>query len=198
MKRYARAAVVLLAVMVVGSVGWGQDQAKAPESKQAETKRAPNTPNYFRVEVVLREYDASKIVNTRKYVFVVEENGGAGTLRLGDRVPIATGSFSAGAGSESNRLVNTQFQYMDIGLNIECRVASRPQWVGPISLYVNVDQSSILSRDKDLGQPIIRHMRTDGTTFVELNKPMLVTSVEDPSAPNRKYTIEATMTKLNP
>jgi general secretion pathway protein D len=41
------------------------------------------------------------------------------TLRIGDRVPIATGSFQAGtvgAGSVSP-LVSTQFQYLDVGVN---------------------------------------------------------------------------------
>jgi len=43
------------------------------------------------------------------------------TLRIGDRVPIATGSFAAGtvgAGSISP-LVSTQFQYLDVGVNID-------------------------------------------------------------------------------
>ncbi|PYY14554.1 MAG: type II and III secretion system protein, partial [Acidobacteria bacterium] len=40
------------------------------------------------------------------------------TLKIGDRVPIATGSFQPGGGGVSP-LVNTQFQYLDVGVNID-------------------------------------------------------------------------------
>src|SRR5438270_4405021 len=40
------------------------------------------------------------------------------TLKIGDRVPIATGSFQPGGGGISP-LVNTQFQYLDVGVNID-------------------------------------------------------------------------------
>jgi general secretion pathway protein D len=42
------------------------------------------------------------------------------TLRIGDRVPIATGSFSSGIGASNvSPLVDTQFQYLDVGVNID-------------------------------------------------------------------------------
>jgi general secretion pathway protein D len=47
---------------------------------------------------------------------------GKATLKIGDRVPIATGSFSAvggGSGGGISPLVNTQFQYLDVGVNID-------------------------------------------------------------------------------
>ena len=37
------------------------------------------------------------------------------SLKIGDRVPIATGSFQSGFGGS----VNTQFQYLDVGVNID-------------------------------------------------------------------------------
>ena len=40
------------------------------------------------------------------------------TLKIGDRIPIATGSFSA-TGVGISPLVNTQFQYLDVGVNID-------------------------------------------------------------------------------
>jgi len=44
------------------------------------------------------------------------------TLKIGDRIPIATGSFSAAGGVSGggiSPLVNTQFQYIDVGVNID-------------------------------------------------------------------------------
>ncbi|MGB8918481.1 MAG: secretin N-terminal domain-containing protein, partial [Candidatus Sulfotelmatobacter sp.] len=42
------------------------------------------------------------------------------TLKIGERVPVATGSFQPGIGGVGiNPLVNTQFQYLDVGVNID-------------------------------------------------------------------------------
>ena len=42
------------------------------------------------------------------------------TLKIGDRIPIATGSFGASGGTQGyGALVNTQFQYIDVGVNID-------------------------------------------------------------------------------
>ncbi len=43
---------------------------------------------------------------------------GKATLKIGDRIPIATGSFASVAGG-ANPLINTQFQYLDVGVNID-------------------------------------------------------------------------------
>jgi general secretion pathway protein D len=42
------------------------------------------------------------------------------TLKIGSRIPIATGSYSSGTSTSTvSSLVNTQFQYQDVGVNIE-------------------------------------------------------------------------------
>jgi general secretion pathway protein D len=42
------------------------------------------------------------------------------TLRIGDRVPIATGSFATSlAGGTVSPLISTQFQYLEVGVNID-------------------------------------------------------------------------------
>ena len=42
------------------------------------------------------------------------------TMKIGSRIPIATGSYqTGGAASLVSGLVNTQFQYQDVGVNIE-------------------------------------------------------------------------------
>ena len=47
-------------------------------------------------------------------------DGQKATLKIGDRVPVATGSFQPGIGGVGiNPLVNTQFQYIDVGVNID-------------------------------------------------------------------------------
>src|SRR5229473_2855974 len=52
-------------------------------------------------------------------------DGQTAKLRIGDRIPIATGSFSSGIGIAGGTaggispLVNTQFTYLDVGVNID-------------------------------------------------------------------------------
>ena len=47
-------------------------------------------------------------------------DGQKASLKIGDRIPIATGSFQPGIGGVGiNPLVNTQFQYTDVGVNID-------------------------------------------------------------------------------
>jgi general secretion pathway protein D len=42
------------------------------------------------------------------------------TMKIGSRIPIATGSYQTGAATTTvSSLVNTQFQYLDVGVNIE-------------------------------------------------------------------------------
>src|SRR5213076_3535405 len=44
-------------------------------------------------------------------------DGQKASLKIGDRVPVATGSFQPGIGGVGiNPLVNTQFQYLDVGV----------------------------------------------------------------------------------
>jgi general secretion pathway protein D len=48
-------------------------------------------------------------------------NNEKATLRIGDRVPIATGSFQPGiiGGGGVSPLVSTQFKCLDVGVNID-------------------------------------------------------------------------------
>jgi len=69
-------------------------------------------------------------------------------LNIGDRVPVATGSFQAGVGVGSasgagfvNPLVNTQFQYIDVGVNVEVTPRVHPN--RDVSLKVQIEVSSV-------------------------------------------------------
>src|SRR5262249_49055168 len=47
-------------------------------------------------------------------------DGQKASLKIGDKVPVATGSFQPGIGGVGiNPLVNTQFQYLDVGVNVD-------------------------------------------------------------------------------
>jgi general secretion pathway protein D len=84
------------------------------------------------------------------------------TLKVGERVPIATGSFQAGVGVGAaggagvvNPLVNTQFTYIDVGVNIEVTPHVHPD--GDVSIHGSVTVSEIdgTSNIGGINQPII-------------------------------------------
>jgi general secretion pathway protein D len=89
-------------------------------------------------------------------------DGEKASLKIGERVPVATGSFQAGVGvgvgggaGVVNPLVNTQFQYLDVGVNIDVTPRVHPD--GDVSLTLSLDVSSVLGQSTIGGiqQPII-------------------------------------------
>ncbi len=95
-------------------------------------------------------------------------DGQPAKLRVGDRVPVATGSFQAGVGVGStagagfvNPLVNTQFQYIDVGVNVDITPHVHPN--RDISLKVAVEVSSVTGQATIGGiqQPIISQRKIE-------------------------------------
>jgi general secretion pathway protein D len=83
-------------------------------------------------------------------------DGQKATLKIGDRIPIATGSFQPGIGGVGiNPLVNTQFQYQDVGVNIE--ITPHVHANGEITLKITMDVSAVTGQSNIGGitQPII-------------------------------------------
>jgi general secretion pathway protein D len=89
-------------------------------------------------------------------------DGQKATLKIGSKVPVATGSFQAGVGvgvtgssGVVNPLVNTQFQYIDVGVDIEVTPRVHPD--GDISMKLIVDVSQITSTSNigGINQPVI-------------------------------------------
>jgi general secretion pathway protein D len=89
-------------------------------------------------------------------------DGQKASLKIGQRVPVATGSFQAGVGvgvgggaGVVNPLVNTQFQYLDVGVNIDVTPRVHPD--NEVSMKLTVDISSIAGTSNigGINQPII-------------------------------------------
>src|SRR5712692_9405827 len=95
-------------------------------------------------------------------------DGQAAKLRIGDRVPVATGSFQAGVGVGStggagfvNPLVNTQFQYIDVGVIVEITPRVHPN--REVSMKVSIEVSSVTGTSTIGGiqQPIISQRKVE-------------------------------------
>jgi general secretion pathway protein D len=83
-------------------------------------------------------------------------DGQKASLKIGDRVPVATGSFQPGIGGVGiNPLVNTQFQYLDVGVNID--ITPKVHSNGEVTLKVTMDISSVTGTSNigGISQPVI-------------------------------------------
>src|SRR5437763_162573 len=101
---------------------------------------------------------ATKIIQNPE---VRSVDGQTAKLKIGDRIPIATGSFSSGIGIAGgtaggiNPLVNTQFTYQDVGVNIDLTPRVHPNREVSLKLKVEV---SAHTNDVSIGgitQPVI-------------------------------------------
>jgi len=83
-------------------------------------------------------------------------DGQKASLKIGDRVPVATGSFQPGIGGVGiNPLVNTQFQYLDVGVNVD--ITPKVHNNGEVTLKITMDISSVTGTSNigGISQPII-------------------------------------------
>ena len=83
-------------------------------------------------------------------------DGQKASLKIGDRVPVATGSFQPGIGGVGiNPLVNTQFQYLDVGVNID--ITPHVHTNGEVTLKILMDVSAVTGQQNigGISQPII-------------------------------------------
>jgi general secretion pathway protein D len=83
-------------------------------------------------------------------------DGQKASLKIGDRVPVATGSFQPGIGGVGiNPLVNTQFQYLDVGVNID--ITPHVHSNGEVTLKITMDVSAVTGQQNigGISQPII-------------------------------------------
>lgn len=85
-------------------------------------------------------------------------DGQKATLKIGSKVPIATGSFSPGAGIAAagiSPLVSTQFSYIDVGVNIDMQPTIH--YDGDVSMKLHIVVSNITSYSNlgGISQPVI-------------------------------------------
>lgn len=89
-------------------------------------------------------------------------DGQKATLKIGDRVPVATGSYSSGIGTTGvSPLVNTQFQYLDVGVNID--ITPYIHGDRSVTLKISMDVSSVTGAVNigGISQPTIGQRRIE-------------------------------------
>jgi general secretion pathway protein D len=104
------------------------------------------------------------------------------TLKIGERVPVATGSFQPGIGGVGiNPLVNTQFQYLDVGVNID--VTPHVHSDREVTLKITMEISSVVGQSSigGISQPIIGQKKVEHEIRLKDGESSLIGGIMDDS-----------------
>ena len=146
----------------------------------------------YRLTYTVTDVDNGKRIGIQHFAMVVV-SGQETKLKQGSKIPIATGSYSSGASTPAGG-VQTQFTYLDIGMNFS---ATLDEFANGVRLRSNVEQSSV-PEDKTIAgvlEPIIRQTTLAGAAFLTPGKPLMLGSIDIPGS-TRHLDIEVTMEQL--
>jgi len=162
--------LVTLYLISMGTAAAAQDKKPAPV--------------FYKLEFSIFELQDGKRVNPHTFVMSLQDDDRNGSIRIGNRVPIAI-TTKEGA---------TSYQYIDVGVSIGAQLR---QTETGLLLRSNVDVSSFATPEQDIhsSNPILRNFRADAVTVVEMGKPTLLNSIDDVSS-NKRMQIEVTVTKI--
>ncbi len=86
------------------------------------------------------------------------------TMKIGERIPIATGSYQTGAATALvSSLVNTQFQYQDVGVNIEMTPSVHYDHDVTLKIKIEVSAEDGTETISGVTEPIISQRVVDQT-----------------------------------
>lgn len=158
------------------------DQIKLAQKLLSDLDRPKRT---YRLTYTITETDGDKRIGTQHFSFVVV-SGQRTTLKQGSKVPVATGTYSTGTSG-----VQTQFTYLDIGLNFD---ATLDESVNGVRLRTKAEQSSIAEQKTvaDVQEPVVRQTVLEGTAILTPGKPLVLGTLDIPST-TRHQDIEVVM-----
>jgi len=130
----------------------------------------------YRVTYTLTESDGGKRTGAHNISLIVAE-GSKSTLKQGDRVPLVTGTTSQSANSSPS----SQFQYIDVGLNIDANIDG-------VALKTKVEQTAVAEEKNIMGvqEPVIRQTTLEGLSTLQAGKPVVLGSLDIPGTTRRE------------
>jgi len=129
----------------------------------------------YKLTYTVAEFDAGKNLGIQHFS-IVAGDGQRTTLKQGDKVPVATGSFST-----EHSAAQTQFTYLDVGMNFDATVNGT---TGGVVLKSRVEQSSVgpTTMIADVAEPVVRQTVLDSIFATPLNKPLKLGSIDVPNS----------------
>ncbi len=110
--------------------------------------------------LLLSDTDTKILQNPR----VRASDGQQATLKIGEKLPVATGSYQTGAATAIvSSLVNTQFQYLDVGVNIDMKPVVHYDRDVTIKLKIEVSNQNGSVNLGGINEPIITQRTSEQT-----------------------------------
>jgi general secretion pathway protein D len=102
-------------------------------------------------------------------------DGQEATMKIGERIPIATGSYQTGAATAIvSSLVNTQFQYIDVGVNMDMKPTVHYDRDVSMKFKIEVSATNGNSNIGGITEPIITQRIIDQTIRLKDGEPNLL------------------------
>lgn len=164
------------------SVARAQEAKKENQSSEISTSKQPKPAVFYRVEFVVRELENGKRINSRSYTMLAKEDRPT-RIRVGNRVPYSTGPAG-------------QFQYSDVGMNIDFTLRELENSLLPMS--TKLESSDVVAPEQTGGgttNPAFRHVSFEVDSEVLPGKPTVISTLDDVST-NRRYEVEVTATRV--
>jgi len=182
----------MLWIMLAATLAAQEMAQKPPASAAPQLSAAPAASDQhltaYRIEIALNEFDGAKKLNSRAYTMSVVSKGYTdGHVKVGNRVPVTTGMAPGGGVS--------QFQYMDVGIDMRCRYYGEQDATPNIGC--DFDISNLAAKDEITaaeGRPVLRHLSASGGGLLPLGKPTVLSTIDDPTSTHR-FQFEVTVNR---
>jgi hypothetical protein len=137
---------------------------------QRDAQRRVTGP--YRLTYTLTEMDGTKRVGSQRYAIVLDAGLDVppAFLKLGSKIPLQTGEFQTSP-------PQTQFTYIDVGLNIS---ASLRSFANGLELRTHIVQSAIDTQQPPPKDPVIRQTDFQSAVLLNENKPITIGNVDMP------------------
>jgi hypothetical protein len=157
-------------------------------AQNPEPAKSTEPAKFYRLDFVVKEVEGGKVLNARAYSMMTAGDArDIASMRTGTKVPVAIGTGAS-------------FQYIDVGVNIDCRSIKEVQ--RDLSLYVSAEISSLPSEP---AQPItaattgmapaVRQNRWSSWVIVPLKRSTPIFSSDDPAS-KRQMQVDLTVTPI--
>jgi hypothetical protein len=147
------------------------------EAAQSDSSKA-YAPTY-RLTYTLTEMDGQKRLGLQRFSMVVTPTD-RGTLKVGSKIPLVTGSYNSGAAN-----TQTQFTYIDVGVNIDARI---DPFTNGMRLTTKVERLSVADSASEhiiqpvemIHEPVVRQASIQNTALLQLGRSVMLGSLDTP------------------
>jgi len=167
MRKLALVCSLLVITFGIAPKSSAQDSAKAPESAKATLPA-----HYYHLDFVIEELNAEgKPTNSRTFSTSVSTDPKSWSqIRTGSKFPIPTSSKSSDPDAKAQSSVDTLFQYVDLGVNVDVHNAHEID--RQLALDLSTEFSSVATATSpNVHAPVIRSNRWQASLLIPIGKP---------------------------